>query len=43
MHKCEWDHDDYSFSIDVLAEPEPLPDEDDEFALNAGIEGADDE
>ncbi|MDY0038471.1 MAG: site-specific DNA-methyltransferase [Zoogloea oleivorans] len=43
LHKCEWDHDDYSFSIDVLAEPEVMPDEDDEFALNAGIEDADDE
>ncbi|MDD2668152.1 site-specific DNA-methyltransferase [Zoogloea sp.] len=43
LHKCEWDHDDYSFSIDVLAEPEPLPEEDDEFELNAGIEGAADE
>jgi adenine-specific DNA-methyltransferase len=30
LHKCEWDHDDYSFSIDVLAEPEPLPEEDGE-------------
>lgn len=30
LHKCEWDHDDYSFSIDVLAEPEPLPEEDEE-------------
>lgn len=28
LHKCEWDHDDYSFSIDVLAEPEPSPEED---------------
>lgn len=27
LHKCHWDRDDYSFSIDVLAEPEPLPDE----------------
>lgn len=43
LHKCEWDHDDYSFSIDVLAEPEVMPDEDDEFALNAGTEDADDE
>lgn len=43
LHKCEWDHDDYSFSIDVLAEPEALPEEDDEFALNAGIEDAGDE
>jgi len=43
LHKCEWDHDDYSFSIDVLAEPEPLPEEDDEFELNAGTEDADDE
>jgi adenine-specific DNA-methyltransferase len=43
LHRCEWDHDDYSFSIDVLAEPEPLPEEDDEFALNAGTEDANDE
>lgn len=43
LHKCEWDHDDYSFSIDVLAEPEPLPEEGDEFDLNAGSEDADDE
>ena len=43
LHKCEWDHDDYSFSIDVLAEPEPLPEEDDEFELNAGTEDAADE
>jgi adenine-specific DNA-methyltransferase len=43
LHKCEWDHDDYSFSIDVLAEPEPLPEEGDEFALNADTEDADDE
>ena len=43
LHKCEWDNDDYSFSIDVLAEPEPLPEEDDEFELNAGTEDADDE
>ncbi|PHV10229.1 site-specific DNA-methyltransferase [Chitinimonas sp. BJB300] len=43
LHKCEWDHDDYSFSIDVLAEPEPLPDEDDEFELNAETEDADNE
>lgn len=43
LHKCEWDHDDYSFSIDVLAEPEPLPEEDDAFELNAvdGIEPED--
>jgi adenine-specific DNA-methyltransferase len=27
LHKCEWDQDDYSFSIDVLADPEPLPEE----------------
>lgn len=25
LHKCHWDHDDYSFSIDVLAEPEAVP------------------
>lgn len=43
LHRCEWDHDDYSFSIDVLAEPEPLPKEDDEFELNAGTEDAADE
>lgn len=43
LHKCEWDHDDYSFSIGVLAEPEPLPEEDDEFELNADIEDADNE
>jgi adenine-specific DNA-methyltransferase len=43
LHKCEWDHDDYSFSIDVLAEPEALPEEDDEFELNAGTEDAADE
>lgn len=43
LHKCEWDHDDYSFSIDVLAEPEALPEEDDEFALNVGTEDAGDE
>ncbi len=38
LHKCEWDHDDYSFKIDVLAEPEPLPEEDDAFELNAADE-----
>ena len=27
LHKCHWDRDDYSFSIDVLAEPEPSPEE----------------
>ena len=27
LHKCHWDRDDYSFSIDVLAEPEPLLEE----------------
>ncbi|MBI2381257.1 MAG: site-specific DNA-methyltransferase [Gammaproteobacteria bacterium] len=27
LHKCEWDSDDYSFSIDVLADQEPLPEE----------------
>lgn len=43
LHKCEWDHDDYSFSIDVLAEPEEQPEEDDEFALNADTEEATDE
>ncbi|PXX80273.1 site-specific DNA-methyltransferase [Rivihabitans pingtungensis] len=43
LHKCEWDHDDYSFSIDVLAEPEEQPEEDDEFALNADAEEAADE
>lgn len=31
LHKCHWDRDDYSFSIDVLAEPEPLPEEDEEL------------
>jgi adenine-specific DNA-methyltransferase len=30
LHKCEWDQDDYSFSIDVLADPEPLPEESDD-------------
>lgn len=29
LHKCHWDHDDYSFQINVLAEPEPLPEEED--------------
>lgn len=28
LHKCQWDRDDYSFSIDVLAEPEPRSDDD---------------
>ncbi|AQR64631.1 site-specific DNA-methyltransferase [Aquaspirillum sp. LM1] len=40
LHKCEWDHDDYSFKIDVLAEAEPLSEEEDEFELNAGNEDA---
>ncbi len=43
LHKCHWDHDDYSFKIDVLAEPEPLPEEEDEFELNTGNEDAADE
>jgi adenine-specific DNA-methyltransferase len=43
LHKCHWDHDDYSFKIDVLAEPEPLPEEEDEFELSAVNEDADDE
>ena len=43
LHKCQWDQDDYSFKIDVLAEPEPLPEEEDEFELNAGDEDASDE
>ena len=43
LHKCEWDHDDYSFSIDVLAEPEPLPEEDDEHDDGELNEAADDE
>lgn len=43
LHKCQWDQDDYSFKIDVLAEPEPLPEEEDEFELNAGDEDATDE
>ncbi|MDR2626385.1 MAG: site-specific DNA-methyltransferase, partial [Zoogloeaceae bacterium] len=30
LHKCEWDQDDYSFSIDVLAEQAPLPEEADD-------------
>jgi adenine-specific DNA-methyltransferase len=30
LHKCEWDNDDYSFNIDVLAEPEDLPEWDDD-------------
>lgn len=36
LHRCEWDHDDYSFSIDVLAEPEPLPEEDEDDELSEG-------
>lgn len=28
LTKCEWDHDDYSFSIDVLAEPEDVIEDD---------------
>jgi adenine-specific DNA-methyltransferase len=28
LQKCEWDHDDYSFSIDVLASPSGPPDPD---------------
>ena len=28
LGKCQWDHDDYSFSIDVLAPPEPAVEED---------------
>jgi len=43
LHKCQWDQDDYSFKIDVLAEPEALPEEEDEFELNAGDEDASDE
>ena len=43
LHKCQWDQDDYSFKIDVLAEPEALPEEEDEFELNAGDEEASDE
>lgn len=43
LHKCQWDQDDYSFKIDVLAEPEPLPEEEDEFELNAGDEDTSDE
>ena len=43
LHKCQWDQDDYSFKIDVLAEPEPLQEEEDEFELNAGDEDASDE
>ncbi|MDO3558663.1 site-specific DNA-methyltransferase [Ralstonia pseudosolanacearum] len=43
LHKCQWDQDDYSFKIDVLAEPEPLPEEEDEFELNAENEGTADE
>lgn len=43
LHKCQWDQDDYSFKIDVLAEPEPLPEEDDEFDLDTGDEDAADE
>ncbi|MDR0673383.1 MAG: site-specific DNA-methyltransferase [Zoogloeaceae bacterium] len=30
LHKCEWDQDDYSFSVDVLAEQAPLPEEADD-------------
>ena len=37
LHKCEWDNDDYSFTIDVLAEQEPLPEEENEDdELNEG-------
>lgn len=43
LHKCQWDQDDYSFKIDVLAEPEPLPEEEGEFELNAGDEDTSDE
>ncbi|EJR6827092.1 hypothetical protein NXK52_003539, partial [Vibrio cholerae] len=32
LNKCEWDNDDYSFTLNVLAEPEEyeLDDEDDQ-------------
>lgn len=43
LHKCHWDHDDYSFKIDVLADPEPLAEEEDEFELNTGDEDTSDE
>lgn len=43
LHKCQWDQDDYSFKIDVLAEPEPLPEEEDEFELSVSDEEASDE
>ena len=43
LHKCQWDQDDYSFKIDVLAEPEPLAEEEDEFELNTGDEDTSDE
>jgi adenine-specific DNA-methyltransferase len=36
LHKCEWDNDDYSFTIDVLAEPEPLLEADEGDELNEG-------
>lgn len=29
LTKCEWDHDDYSFSINVMAEPEEIIEDDD--------------
>ena len=43
LHKCQWDQDDYSFKIDVLAEPEALPEEEDEFELSVSDEEASDE
>lgn len=43
LHKCHWDQDDYSFKIDVLADPEPLAEEEDAFELNTGDEDASDE
>jgi adenine-specific DNA-methyltransferase len=43
LHKCEWDHDDYSFTIDVLAEPEPLAEEDEDNDSDEPNEAADDE
>ena len=43
LHKCEWDQDDYSFSIDVLAEQTPLPEEADDEDEWANGEGKNDE
>lgn len=38
LQKCEWDHDDYSFSIDVLASPSGPPDPDTDTDTDPDIE-----